>query len=68
MRRSRLRLFKILASPTGHLSFHPERIHARRSHRKFRLITALHYDRSIAYVLRFLTHADYDKNRWKSEL
>ena len=35
---------------------------------KFRLITALHYDRSIAYVLRFLTHADYDKNRWKSEL
>lgn len=35
---------------------------------KFRLITALHYDRSIAYILRFLTHADYDKNRWKSEL
>ncbi len=35
---------------------------------KFRLITALHYDRSIAYILHFLTHADYDKNRWKSEL
>lgn len=35
---------------------------------KFRLIIALHYDRGIAYFLRFLTHADYDKNRWKSEL
>ena len=35
---------------------------------KYRLIAALHYDRGIAYVLRFLTHADYDKARWKSEL
>ena len=35
---------------------------------KYRLITALHYDRGIAYILRFLTHADYSKARWKSEL
>ncbi len=34
---------------------------------KYRLITALHYDRGIAYILRFLTHADYSKARWKAE-
>ena len=34
----------------------------------FRLITAIHYNRSNVYVLRFLTHADYDKDRWKDEL
>ncbi len=35
---------------------------------KYRLITALHYNRQIAYILRFLTHAEYSKNRWKNEL
>lgn len=33
-----------------------------------RLITAIHYDRQTVYVLRFLTHAEYSKDRWKSEL
>ena len=35
---------------------------------KYRLITALHYDRSTAYLLSFLTHADYSKDRWKYAL
>ena len=35
---------------------------------KYRLITALHFDRGIAYLLCFLTHADYSKDRWKSAL
>jgi mRNA interferase HigB len=34
----------------------------------YRLITAIHYNRGNVYVLRFLTHAEYDKNRWKDEL
>lgn len=34
----------------------------------YRLITAIHYNRGNVYVLRFLTHADYDKARWKDEL
>jgi len=34
----------------------------------YRLITAIHYNRHNVYVLRFLTHADYDKKRWKDEL
>ncbi len=34
----------------------------------YRLIVALHFDRQIAYELRFLTHADYSKDRWKNEL
>ncbi len=35
---------------------------------RFRLIAAIHYNRSIVFVLRFLTHAEYSKNRWKDEL
>lgn len=34
----------------------------------YRLIAALHYNRQIAFVLRFLTHAEYSKDRWKDEL
>lgn len=34
----------------------------------YRLITAIHYDRRKVFVLRFLTHAEYDKYRWKDEL
>ncbi|MFA7238157.1 MAG: type II toxin-antitoxin system HigB family toxin [Phycisphaeraceae bacterium] len=29
----------------------------------FRLVTAIHYDRRTVYVLRFLTHAEYSKDR-----
>ena len=34
----------------------------------FRLITAIHYNTGIVFILDFLTHADYDKDRWKSRL
>ena len=33
-----------------------------------RLISALHFNRKIVYILKILTHAQYDKNHWKSEL
>ena len=33
----------------------------------FRLITAVHYNRSIVYVRRFLTHAEYSKEDWKND-
>jgi len=33
-----------------------------------RLITAVHYNRQATYILRLLTHAEYDKNNWKNEL
>lgn len=39
----------------------------------YRLIAAVHYipqrpQRGRVYVLRILTHEEYDKNRWKEEL
>ena len=34
----------------------------------YRLIAALHYNRRMCFTLRFLTHADYDKEHWKTEL
>ncbi len=34
----------------------------------FRMICAIHYDRQKVYVLRFLTHAEYDKGNWKLTL
>jgi mRNA interferase HigB len=34
----------------------------------YRLITAIHYNRSMVFVLRFMTHAEYSKDRWKDEL
>ncbi len=34
----------------------------------YRLIVAIHFDRQLAYTLRFLTHAEYSKDRWKDEL
>jgi len=35
---------------------------------KYRLIAAIHYNREIIYVLMFLTHAEYDKDKWKDQL
>src|SRR5271156_3965594 len=35
---------------------------------KFRLITAIHYNVAKVFVLRFLTHAEYSKGKWKQEL
>jgi mRNA interferase HigB len=34
----------------------------------FRLITSIHYNHKAIYILRLLTHAEYDKNFWKNEL
>ena len=34
----------------------------------YRLICAIHYDTGKVFLLRFLTHAEYDKDRWKAEL
>jgi mRNA interferase HigB len=34
----------------------------------YRLICAIHYDTGKVFLLRFLTHAEYSKDRWKNEL
>ena len=34
----------------------------------YRLITALHFNRAKLYILRFMTHAEYDKGFWKDQL
>lgn len=33
----------------------------------FRLIMAIHFNTQIVYVLCLLTHAEYDKEKWKSQ-
>jgi mRNA interferase HigB len=35
---------------------------------KYRLVTAIHYNRQVLHVLLFMTHAEYSKNRWKDVL
>ena len=35
---------------------------------KYRLITAVHYNRIRVFILRFLTHPEYDKEKWKADL
>jgi mRNA interferase HigB len=34
----------------------------------YRLIVAAHFNRQIVYTLRFITHAEYSKDRWKDTL
>jgi mRNA interferase HigB len=34
----------------------------------YRLIVAAHFNRQIVYTLRFMTHAEYSKDRWKNTL
>ncbi len=34
----------------------------------FRLITAIHFNTQCVFTLRFLTHAEYSKGKWKLEL
>jgi mRNA interferase HigB len=34
----------------------------------FRLATAIHYNTQCVFTLRFLTHADYSKGKWKTDL
>lgn len=35
---------------------------------KFRLIAAIHYNTGKVFVLRVLTHKEYDAERWKDQL
>jgi mRNA interferase HigB len=35
---------------------------------KYRLLTAIHFNRQTIFTLRFLTHAEYSKDHWKNEL
>jgi mRNA interferase HigB len=35
---------------------------------EYRLIVAAYFNRQIIYTLRFMTHAEYSKDRWKTEL
>ena len=34
----------------------------------YRMIVAIHYNTQRAYMLRFLTHREYDTDRWKRQL
>ena len=34
----------------------------------YRLIVAMHFQSQVAYTLRSLTHAEYDREDWKDEL
>lgn len=35
---------------------------------KFRLITAIHYNKKTVYILIILTHKEYSKDKWKDIL
>jgi mRNA interferase HigB len=35
---------------------------------EFRLIAAIHFNRQVVFTLRFFTHAEYDRQKWKEEL
>ena len=35
---------------------------------KYRLITAIHYNRQLVFTMMVLTHAEYSKERWKEVL
>jgi mRNA interferase HigB len=35
---------------------------------KFRLVAKIGYEKQKVYVLRVLTHKEYDKNQWKNDL
>ena len=34
----------------------------------YRLIAAAHFNTQVIFTLRFLTHAEYSKDKWKNEL
>ena len=34
----------------------------------YRLVTAIHYNRRIVYVLAFMTHAQYSRQTWRDTL
>jgi mRNA interferase HigB len=35
---------------------------------RYRLVVAIHYNGQRVYILRLLTHAEYNKNSWKDTL
>ncbi len=35
---------------------------------RYRLITAIHFNTKLVYILQFLTHAEYSKDTWKHHL
>lgn len=35
---------------------------------KYRLLAAMHYNRNVVYILDVMTHAEYDKGKWKETL
>ena len=35
---------------------------------KYRMVTAIHYNRQIIYTLRVMTHAEYSRGKWKEQL
>jgi len=35
---------------------------------RHRLIAAIHFNTQTVYVLRIMSHKEYDRNRWKEEL
>ena len=35
---------------------------------KYRLVVIFHYHKARVFVLRVMTHAEYDKDKWKEEL
>jgi mRNA interferase HigB len=37
-------------------------------HNRHRLIAAVHFNTQTVYVLRIMTHREYDRDRWKGEL
>lgn len=34
----------------------------------YRLVVAVHFNRQLVYTLRWMTHAEYSKDRWKETL
>lgn len=34
---------------------------------RYRLVTAIHFNRKMIFVRDFLTHADYNRGRWKTK-
>jgi len=35
---------------------------------KYRLVTAIHYNRQVVYTLRVMTHSEYSRGKWKEQL
>jgi len=35
---------------------------------KYRLVVELHYENQVALIRHVLTHAEYDRNKWKQEM